>query len=206
MNLDAVQDHLLVGMDAPAAGARDRRGVPAAVSVVPVARRDPAAAAAAAVDDLRRRRRARRGRLVDGVVGPRRHARQRVAIPAGVPSDACLRDLRRDPVDRAADCAARPARSAVAAAASGAGHRRLAAGANLSRRAGRRARRRLELQHLAADRRRAHSAARRGCGSSTALAQSVREHAHGAVQSSHGGLCDVAAGDAACRRRLAAAR
>ena len=93
MSLGAVQDHLLVGMDAPAAGARDRRGVPAAVSAFPVARRHPAAAAPAAVDYFCRRRRARRGRLVDGVVGPFRHAHQGLAIPAGVPYDAGLRDL-----------------------------------------------------------------------------------------------------------------
>ena len=35
-----------------------------------------------------------------------RHAHQGLAIPAGVPYDARLRDLRRDPVDRAADRAA----------------------------------------------------------------------------------------------------
>ena len=41
-----VQDDLLVGMDAPAAGALDRRGVPAAVSVFSCARLGSAAACA----------------------------------------------------------------------------------------------------------------------------------------------------------------
>ena len=50
-------------------------------------------------------RAARRGRLVDGGVGPRQ-SRQRVAIPARLSSDARLRDLCRDPVDRAATLAA----------------------------------------------------------------------------------------------------
>ena len=45
--------------------------------------------------------RARRGRLVDGVVGARPQPGQRVAIPPGVSSDAGLRDLCGDPVDRA---------------------------------------------------------------------------------------------------------
>ena len=43
-------------------------------------------------------------------------ARQRVAIPAGVSSDARLRDLCRDRVDGAAACAARPGRMAPRAA------------------------------------------------------------------------------------------
>ena len=46
-----------------------------------------------------------RGRLVDGRVRPRRPG-QRVAIPAGVPPDARLRDLRGAAVDRAAACVA----------------------------------------------------------------------------------------------------
>ena len=48
MSLDAVQDHLLVGMDASPARACDRGRVPAAVSVVSLARQDRAAAAHAA--------------------------------------------------------------------------------------------------------------------------------------------------------------
>ena len=39
MSLAGVQDHLLVGMEPPAARARDRRGLSAAVPVLPVARR-----------------------------------------------------------------------------------------------------------------------------------------------------------------------
>ena len=46
MTLERVQDHLLVGMDASSAGAADRRRVPAAVRVVPLARLDRAAACA----------------------------------------------------------------------------------------------------------------------------------------------------------------
>ena len=45
MSLGAVQDDLLVGMDAPAGGAQHRRGVPAAVFVFPGARLDSAALA-----------------------------------------------------------------------------------------------------------------------------------------------------------------
>src|SRR5665811_2024479 len=90
-------------MDAPPAGARDRGRVPAAVPVFPGARLDSAAAAPAAMDHLCRRRRTRRGRLVDGRLGPRRqHADQGLAIPAGVPYDASLRDLCGGVVDRAA--------------------------------------------------------------------------------------------------------
>ena len=117
--------------------------------------------ARAAVGDLRRRRAARRGRLVDGVVRPRRlRPRQRVAISAGVPSDARLRDLRGGPVDRAADRAAAAGRGAAAAAHRRAGDCRAGARADLSRRAGRRPRRRPRLQHLAADRRRLRSGGR----------------------------------------------
>ncbi len=89
------------------AGAPGRRGVPAAVPLLPVARLDRAAAEVAAVAAVRVGRAARRGRLVDGVVGARR-ARQRVAIPARLSSDARLRDLCRDPVDRAAAFGAQP--------------------------------------------------------------------------------------------------
>ena len=64
-----VQGDLLVGMVAPAAGAHDRRGVPAAVPVFLWRGWIPPPLRAAAVDDLRRRRVARRGRLVDGGVG-----------------------------------------------------------------------------------------------------------------------------------------
>ena len=65
-----VQDHLLVGMEPPAARARDRRGLSVAVSLVPVARRAQRGTEAAVVADLRARRAAGRGRLVDGGVRP----------------------------------------------------------------------------------------------------------------------------------------
>src|SRR5215216_5558341 len=66
-----VQDHLLVGMGAPADGTADRRGVPAAVSLVPGEGLDRAWFALAALDDLWAWRAARRCRLVDGCVGSR---------------------------------------------------------------------------------------------------------------------------------------
>ena len=69
---------------------------------------DRARSAASVVDDLRIGRAARRGRLVDGDVGPRR-ARERVAVPAGVSSHARLRHLRDAAVDRATAQAARAA-------------------------------------------------------------------------------------------------
>src|SRR5262249_16030974 len=61
-----VQDDLLVGVDASLARPRDRRGVPVAVSLLPVARLGRAFAAAAAVVHFRARRGARRGRPVGG--------------------------------------------------------------------------------------------------------------------------------------------
>ncbi len=98
-----VQNHLLVGVEPSPAGAAGRRGVPVAVSVFSLARLDRAGLEGAAVDAVRRRRAARRRRLVDGVVGSRRPG-QRVAISPGVPSDARLRDLCGDPLDRARSC------------------------------------------------------------------------------------------------------
>ena len=53
-------------------GRLDRRRVPAAVPVVPLEGLDRARPAAAALDDLRIGRAARRGRLVDGDLRPRR--------------------------------------------------------------------------------------------------------------------------------------
>src|SRR6202040_623555 len=64
-----VQDDFLVGMEPPAARARDRGGLPAAVSLVPLARRSGGGPEAAFVADLRPRRAAGRGRLVDGGLG-----------------------------------------------------------------------------------------------------------------------------------------
>src|SRR5664279_1165473 len=194
----AVQGDLFVGMDAPAAGARDRGGVPAAVSVFPGARLDSAAAATAAMDHLCRRRRARRGRLVDGGLGPRRqHADQGLAIPAGVSYDAGLRGLCRHRLDRAADRAADAGRGAQAPAPRRLGDRRAAARADLSRRARGRARWRIEVQYLAADRRRDHAAARPAAIHQTTLAQSVREYTDGSDQSPHARRCDFVFGSVA---------
>src|SRR5262249_44215590 len=67
----------------------------------------------AVVGDFRPRRGARRGRLVDGRLGSRR-AGQRVAIPPGVPLDACLRHLRRHRLDGAGARAASTHRRADA--------------------------------------------------------------------------------------------
>ena len=101
MSLDDVQDDLLVGMDASSARPADRRGVFVAVCLVSVARLGRAVVAAAAVVHFRARRAARRGRLVDGRLGPRR-AHRSLAISAGDPSDPRLRDLRGADLDRAA--------------------------------------------------------------------------------------------------------
>src|SRR5260370_18663163 len=101
---------MLVGMGAPAARPLDWCGVPAAVPLVPLARRGRAGLARMAVGDLRPRCAARCGRLVDGGLRPRR-SRQRVALPARIPSDACLRDLCADRLDD-------PALTAAAASSS----------------------------------------------------------------------------------------
>src|SRR5258706_6403288 len=61
-----VPDDFLVGMEPPAAGARDRSRVPVAVSLVLVARRSGRGPKAAVVADLWPRRTAGGGRLVDG--------------------------------------------------------------------------------------------------------------------------------------------
>ena len=96
-----VQDHLLVGMEPPAARARDRGGLSAAVPLVPVARRLERGAEAAAVADLRPRRAAGRGRLVDGGLGPDA-ADRGFAISPRHPSGAGAADLRRHRLDAAA--------------------------------------------------------------------------------------------------------
>ena len=186
-------------------GRADRRGVPAAVPVVPVKGWIEPGLRWRLWAIFGARRAAGRGRLVDGGVGPRR-ARRGLAIPAGDPSHPRLRDLRRDRCgrrrgmrERAADRGAAAHSRDGALALLGAG-----AGADLSRRAGRGPARRADLQHLAADRRRLHA----GCGAAVlrdaAVAQFLREHADGAVQSPHDGLCAVAARAAACVRCRAA--
>src|SRR5262245_38085994 len=65
-----VQADLLVGMGAPPTWPPDWCGVSAAVSMVPLARRNRASFARMAVGHLRSWRAARRGRLVDGGLGP----------------------------------------------------------------------------------------------------------------------------------------
>ena len=179
-------------------GAHHRRGVPAAVSVFPVARLGAAAPEDAAVDHVRRRRLSRRGRLVDGVVGAGRlRTRQRVAISPGLPSDARLRDLLRRAVDRAADrAAARRARRRRGCASArwplavlvllqiylGA----LVAGANAGL---------VYNTWPLIDGSFIPAAA--ACFHASGLAQFLREHAHRAVRPPHGGLCDLARCDAA---------
>src|SRR5664279_3520320 len=92
---------------------------------------------------------------------------------------------------RAADRAADAGRGAQTAAPRRLGDRRAAARADLSRRAGGRARWRIEIQYLAADRRRDHAAARPAAIHQTALAQSVREYTDGSDQSPHARRCDL---------------
>ncbi len=191
-------------MGAPAAGALDRRGVPAAVPGFPLARRGAAALAPAAVDDLRRRRFSRAvgwWMVSSGLAGSGRVSVS--PVPARVSSHARDRDLRRRAVERAADRAAAAKRGAGAAAHRRACRRRSDAGADLSRRAGRRTRCRSGLQYLAADRRRIRSRSGASVVPASGLAQSVREHAHRSVRSPHAGLCRLARRHAARQRRLA---
>ena len=105
-------------------------------------------------------------------------------------------------VDRAADHAAAGGWAAGAAADWRARHCCAGADANLSRRAGRRARRRSGLQYLAADRRLVHSGPVAPVVLASGLAQFFREHAHRSVRPPHDGLCDLARGDVSCQRRL----
>ena len=107
MTLDEFKTIYLVGVGAPPAGAAGRRGVPAAVPVVPLARLDRAGLARAAVDDLRRSARCR-ARSAGGW--------WRRASPTGSSVSqyrlafhltlACV-IYRGDPLDRAAAAAAR---------------------------------------------------------------------------------------------------
>ena len=96
-----IQSDLLVGMVTPAAGAPDRRRIPPAISIFPVARRHSAKTARSIVGHFLRRRRSRRGGVVDGLFGSLA-GRERLAIPPGLSSHAGQRDLRGDPVDGAA--------------------------------------------------------------------------------------------------------
>ena len=132
------------------ARAADRRCVPAAVSVVSVARMDRAGYSCAIVDDLWTGRAARRGWLVDGDVRAHR-ACKCCARAAGVSSDARLRHLRCNFVDRAA------AARGCSAKRDGAHFRernrasRSRAAANFYRRAGCGSSWRAHLQQLAVD-------------------------------------------------------
>ena len=95
-----VQDDLLVGMEPPAARARDRRGLPAAVPVLPVARRARRRPEAPALDHFRTRRAAGRGRLVDGGLRSNR-ARGSLAAASRHPSGTSAIDLCRHRLDAA---------------------------------------------------------------------------------------------------------
>ena len=146
-----VQDHLLVGVVASAAGAPDRRGIPAAVPVVPVARRDraPPALRLWTIFGLGAALGAVGWWMVSSGLAERVNVSQyRLGFHLTL---ACViyamvlwtaqQLVARDP----------PAcRLGFAPAPSGS---RARAGANLSGRAGRRPARRAHLQHLAADRR-----------------------------------------------------
>src|ERR1019366_6680072 len=87
-------------MEPPAAWTRDRHCLPAAVSLVPVARGSGRGAEAAVVADLRPRRAAGRGWLVDGGVGTFAAGRG-IAISSCHPSCAGASDLCGHRLDRA---------------------------------------------------------------------------------------------------------
>ena len=145
------------------------------------------------------RRAAGRGRLVDGRVGPDR-ARRGLAVSAGDASDPRLRDLRRDAVDRRAACAARapieapPRIRASAIALLALVLVQIYLGALV---AGLRAGLIYNTWPLI-DGSFIPDAARL-LHRHAAVAEFVREHADGAVQSPHGGLC--AAGCSRCCMR-----
>ena len=108
-----VQDHLLVGMESPAARPAHWRGISAAVPVVPVARMGRPQARPGARRHIRPWRAARRGRVVDGGVGPHRTG-QRVAISPRVSPDPGLPHLCRAAVGRRAHHRAGPRRLSAA--------------------------------------------------------------------------------------------
>ena len=143
-------------------------------------------------------RAARRGRLVDGVVGSRR-ARERVAVPPGVPSDARLRHLaaiccgprsgssratRSDMPPRIrSDCAGLVVLVLVQIYLGA-----LVAGLDAG----------LIYNTWPLIDGALVPAAVAAVLRAALVAQSLREHADGAVQSSHDGLRDLRAGDLAC--------
>src|SRR6201981_2823220 len=84
----AVQNHLLVGMEPPAARPRDRHCLTAATPLFPMAIHPRGGRKAATVADRRPWRAAGRGRLVDGGLGAVGTNRG-VALSAGGASRAC---------------------------------------------------------------------------------------------------------------------
>ena len=101
-----LQAHLLAGMDAPAVGPADRRGVPAAAAGAVVARGDPPRPLAAPFGPVRAGWAAGRGRL--GSWSPRLRRRQHggVGLPPGGAPGARARAVRGAAVDRARRAAA----------------------------------------------------------------------------------------------------
>src|SRR5712672_1984592 len=145
-----------------------------------------------------------RGRLVDGGVRAHR-ARRGVAISAGLPSRPGVPDLCGGSLDGGTARRGR-ARCREHAAARNCGRaRRAGAGADLSRRTGRRIARRARLQYLADDRRRAGARGRPSLLRAAAVAEFLRERPHGAVPAPHDGLRGLARRAVALARRPAVA-
>src|SRR5689334_11258464 len=159
-------------MEPSPARPRDRRGLSAAVPVLPVARRNEWRAEAKALADLWPRRTPGCGRLVDGGIRTRR-ANRGFAISACDPPSAGAFDLRcnrLDPATPSRACAKR------AAAKTEAHQRRVTCvdvHSTLSRCAGCGSARGSGLQHLAGHRRRVHSIAHAALVRATLVAQPV---------------------------------
>src|SRR5262249_53515060 len=175
-------------MDASAVGATRRWRVSRSFSLVSLARLDRAIAAQTIMDDLWLRGGARRNRLVDGGLGPVR-AGQGLTVLAGVPSDACLLDLRRRSVDGGGSCTARGRHCPAAYSGRSLGCSCADTGPDLSRRAGLRNSCRSHLQYLATDRWGMDARVGTPLLRCATLAQFLRKHAHGAVRPSYAGLC-----------------
>ena len=196
MSLARVQDDLLVGMGAPAAGPGDRRGVPAAVPVVPVARLGRAADCARGCGPSSRSARCK-ARSAGGWWPPaspsasrsRSIGWRRISCSPALIFAAIVWTAQRLGRARVPLSSRRCARAGIRAErdrAGGAGARCRSISARWSPACAPGC-----LQHLAADRRRV----RAGCGAAVlrhaAVAQFLREHADRAVRSSHAGLCDL---------------
>ncbi len=165
----------------------DRRRVPAAVPVVPLARLDRAAAAARlwTIFGLGALLGAVGWWMVSSGLADRVSVSQyrlafHLTLACVIYAMVLWTAQRLAPRERLA-VPARIRTSAIALLVPG-------AGADLSRRAGRRPARRAHLQHLAADRRRARARRVAAVVRAAAVAQFLREHAHRAVQSPHGRL------------------